>query len=467
MTAQKTGAGKTAIVIGASMAGLLGARALADHYDQVTLLDRDALGAAGAHRKGTPQSKHAHAVLVRGLAIMEEYFPGLIAELVSLGADYGDVSQKARWYHGDGHHQPCGSGDNAINVSRPLLESTIRTRLLALPNVQVIDACDVLGLLATPDNGRVTGVRLIRRAAGSAEEGLAADLVVDATGRGSRSPAWLEALGYERPHEDAVKMGLTYTSCEFRRRPEHSPGVVALIVAASPESRRGGVLLSQEGNRWMLTIGGYLGEQAPLDHAGLLEYTRGLATPDIYEIVKNAEPLSEPVAYKVPSNLRRRYERLSRFPQGYLVMGDALCSFNPIYAQGMSVAALEAVALGDCLARGEDRLAGRFFKHAAQIIDMPWSTAVGNDLRFPEIEGPRNAMTNFINWYIGKLHHAAQQDAALSVAFLRVVNLLQPPPSLLHPRVVWRVVRGNLWRRPHKSAVKQRGLVPAAPGSSR
>lgn len=460
-------AGKTAIVIGASMAGLLAARALADHCDQVTLLDRDTLGAASAHRKGTPQSKHAHAVLVRGLAIMEEYFPGLIAELVSLGADYGDVSHKARWYHGDGHHQPCASGDNAINVSRPMLESKIRTRVLALPNVQIIEACDVLGLLATPDNERVTGVRLIRRAAGSAEEGLAADLVVDASGRGSRSPAWIEALGYERPHEDAVKMGLTYTSCEFRRRPEHSPDVVALIVAASPQSRRGGVLLSQEGNRWMLTIGGYLGEQAPLDHSGLVEYARGLATSDIYELVRNAEPLSEPVAYKVPSNLRRRYERLTRFPQGYLVMGDALCSFNPIYAQGMSVAALEAVALGECLAQGDVRLAERFFKQAAQIIDMPWSTAVGNDLRFPEIEGPRNAMTNFINWYISKLHHAAQQDAVLSVAFLKVVNLLQPPPSLLHPSVVWRVVRGNLWHRPHKPAAKQRGFVATTPGSTR
>jgi hypothetical protein len=242
-------------------------------------------------------------------------------------------------------------------------------------------------------------------------------------------------------------IGVTYTSCEYRRRPEQRTGPVALIVAASPEQPRGGVLLSQEDDRWILTASGYLGRQAPLTHAGLLEYIRELAAPDIYEVIKDAEPLSVPVAYKIPSNLRRRYERLARFPQGYLVFGDALSSFNPIYAQGMSVAALEASSLGACLAEGEERLADRFFARAATIIDTPWSTAVGNDLRFPEIAGPRTAMTRFINWYLGRLHHAAHHDAALSIAFLKVVNLLEPPPSILRPGVVWRVLRGNLWPR--------------------
>lgn len=447
MSTQQAGEGRSAVVIGASMGGLLAARALADHYERVTLLERDLLPPEGEHRKGVPQSRHAHAVLVRGLELMEGFFPGLIADLVARGADYGDVSQNARWFHEGGHHLPTLSGHDAINVSRPLLEATIRARLLELPNVQVVEGCDVLGLLTAPGRARVSGVRLIRRRAGSAEESLWADLVVDATGRGSRSPAWLEALGYERPAEEAVMIGVTYTSCVYRRRPEQSEGPVALIVAASPEQPRGGVLLSMEGGRWILTASGYLGQQAPRDHAGLLEYVRGMAVPDLYELIKDAEPLGEPVAYKIPSNLRRRYERLARFPQGYLVFGDALCSFNPTYAQGMSVAALEAAALGECLAQGEAQLAARFFRRAAAIVDTPWSTAVGNDLRFPEVAGPRTAMTRFINWYVGKLHHAAHHDAELSVAFLKVVNLLAPPPSILSPGVVWRVLRGNLWQR--------------------
>lgn len=449
---QRAGAGRTAVVIGASMGGLLAARALANHYAQVTLLERDMLPDEAAHRKGTPQSRHAHAVLVRGLQAMEDFFPGLVAELVAQGADHGDVSQFARWFHEGHQHQPCQSGHNAINVSRPLLEATVRRRLLELPNVRLVDGCDVPGLLTTPDRTRVTGVRALRRGANGVEEQVAADLVVDAGGRGSRSPAWLEELGYGRPPEEAVAIGLTYTSCEYRRPPLPADSPVAFVVAASPEQPRGGVLLTQEGERWILTMAGYLGTKAPLDHAGLLEYVRGMAVPDLYERIRDAEPLGEPVAYKIPSNLRRRYEKLRRFPAGYLVVGDALCSFNPIYAQGMSVAALEAEALGACLGQGEARLAERFFKRAAAIIDIPWSTAVGNDLRFPEIAGPRTPMTRFINWYLVKLHHAAQHDAELSVAFLAVVNLLAPPPSVLRPAVVWRVLRGNLWLRGGRQA---------------
>lgn len=444
MAQSKTFTSKQAVVIGASMGGLLAARALANHFEQVTLLERDSFPAAGENRKGVPQGRHAHAVLAQGLTIMENYFPGLIDRLVSLGADYGDVSEKALWFHEGGCHQPTHSGINAINVSRPLLEAEVRARVLALPNVQAVEGCDVLGLLSTPDKGQVTGARIIRRKAGSAEESLTADLVVDASGRGSRSPAWLEQLGYERPAEDAVKIGVTYTSCQFRRKPEYMPGINALIVAAAPENPRGGVLLSQEGDRWMLTVAAYLGEQIPQDHEGLLAYVRGMATPALYEAVANAEPISDPVPHKIPSNLRRRYEQISRFPEGYLVLGDAMCSFNPIYGQGMSVAAMEAAVLDSCLAQGKVRLAQRFFKQAGKIIDIPWSTAVGNDLRFPEVEGPRNGMVRFINWYLGKLHHAAEHDAVVSVAFLKVVNLVASPPSVMHPHIVWRVLRGNL-----------------------
>lgn len=461
MAHSKTFAGKRAVVIGASMGGLLAARVLSNHFEQVTLLERDSFPAAGENRKGVPQGKHAHAVLAQGLTIMEGYFPGLIDHLVSLGADYGDVSEKARWFHEGGRHQPTVSGVNAINVSRPLLEAEVRTRVLALPNVQAVEECDVLGLLASPDKAHVIGVRIIRRKAGSAEESLMADLVVDASGRGSRSPAWLEGLGYERPFEETVKVGVTYTSCQYRRKPEHIPGVNALVMASSPDNPRVGVLLSMEGNRWIVTVAGYLGAQATPDHAGLLEYVRGLDDPAIYQVIKDAEPLTEPATHKIPSNLRRRYDRLTRFPQGYLAMGDALASFNPVYAQGMSVAALEAVALDDCLAQGEARLAERFFKQASKIIDIPWSTAVGNDLRFPEVEGPRNGMVRFINRYISKLHHAAQHDAVVSVAFLKVVNLVEPPPSVLHPRIVWRVLRGNLAARDGKPVTPPEGEVAA------
>ncbi len=428
------------------MAGLLAARVLADYFEQVVLLERDSFAAPGENRKGVPQGKHTHVLLERGRRIMEECLPGLTADLVALGAvNIADVSLSVRWFHSGGFHQPGASGISGIGVSRPTLEAAVRRRVLSLPNVRARENCSVLGLVTTPDRSRVRGVRLVDRQAGSAEQTMLADLVVDASGRGSRSPAWLEKLGYGRPAEVEVRVGVGYTTCFYRRRPEHIPGLSGIVIFTTPPVKRMGVMLAQDGDRWVVTLGGYLGDHAPTDYPHFLEFARSLATPDIYNFIKGAKALGEPVAYKFPANLRHRYEELPRFPQGYLVFGDALCSFNPIYGQGMTVAAMEAVALGECLATGQGHLAGRFFAKASSIIDLSWSSTIGNDLSFPEVQGRRTPMIRFLNWYIGKLHGAAHADAHLSIAFLKVINMVAPPPTILHPRIVWRVLQGNLW----------------------
>jgi 2-polyprenyl-6-methoxyphenol hydroxylase-like FAD-dependent oxidoreductase len=438
--------GKRAIVIGSGMAGLLAARMLADHFEQVILLERDIFPPPGENRKGVPQGRHTHVLLERGRRIMEEYLPGLTADLTRLGAvNIADVSLSMRWFRSGAYHRPGASGIAGIGVSRPTLEVAVRRRVLALTNVHAREGCNVTGLLTTPDNDRVTGVRLVDRQAGTAEESVLADLVVDASGRGSRSPAWLEKLGYGRPAEDEVRIGLGYTTCYYRRRPEHLPGLHGIVFFITPPGKRMGVMLAQDGDRWVVTLGGYLGDHAPTDYTGFLEFARSLAAPDIYNLIKGAELLGEPVSHKFPANLRHHYEELPRFPQGYLVFGDALCSFSPIYGQGMTVAAMEAAALGECLATGHESLAGRFFAKAGPIIDLSWNTTVGNDLSIPEVQGRRTPMIRFLNWYIGKLHRAAHADARLSIAFLKVINMVAPPPTILHPRIVWRVLQGNLW----------------------
>jgi 2-polyprenyl-6-methoxyphenol hydroxylase-like FAD-dependent oxidoreductase len=437
--------GKHAIVNGSSMGGLLAARALADHFEQVTLLERDTFPAPGENRKGVPQGKHTHILLELGRKSMETCLPGLTDELIQLGAvAIGDASLNVRWFSNGGYHQPGASGLSAVGVSRPTLEALVRARVLALPNVRAVEGCDVLGLMTTADKGRVTGVRMVRREGAGGEETATADLVVDASGRGSRSPAWLEKLGYERPEVEETRIGVGYTSCYYRRQPEHIPGLHSIVVMATPPNKRGGVLMAQEGNRWVVSMGGYLGDHAPTDHDGFLEFVRGLPTPAIYDVIKEAEPLGEPVSYKFPANLRHRYEKLTRFPEGYLVLADALCSFNPIYGQGMTVAAQEAVTLGECLANDRGELAKRFFVRASKIVDVPWGAVVGNDLRFPEVEGRRTPMVRFINWYLGKLHIAAQMDARVSIAFLKVINMVASPPSVMHPGIAWRVLKGNV-----------------------
>jgi 2-polyprenyl-6-methoxyphenol hydroxylase-like FAD-dependent oxidoreductase len=440
-----------AIVIGGSIAGLLAARVLADRYHQVTLLERDTFPAAGEQRRGVPQGRHTHGLLASGRQVLDQFFPGISNELIQAGAVTGDIVRDARWFNEGACLSRFTSGLQGVLVSRPLLEGVVRARVLGLANVHSRTECQVDGLTAAGD--RVTGVKL-------QGETLAADLIVDATGRGSHSPQWLEAIGFPHPQEERVEIALAYTTRWFRRHPQDLDGDVAAIVPPTPSGKRGGVMLAQEGDRGTVTLISHFGPCAPPELPGFIEYARTLPAPYIYEVVRKAEPISEPATARFPASLRRRYEKLDRFPDGYLVFGDAISSFNPIYGQGMSVSALQAVELAKELDSAAGNLGKRFFARASKVIDIPWSVAVGNDLRMPEAVGPRNAGIKFVNWYMSKLHKAAHHDAVPALAFHRVANLLAPPPSVMHPRVALRVLRGNVLR--PKAAVEEQRARAAA-----
>ncbi|MCE7984796.1 MAG: FAD-dependent oxidoreductase [Caldilinea sp. CFX5] len=435
------------IVIGASMAGLVAARVLADHYQQVTVLERDTFPVPGENRKGVPQGRHAHALLPSGRGVLETLFPGVSQELVAQGAIVADSGESAIRMVSGSYHLRFQTGVQSLFASRPRLEAQVRRRLLALPNVEVIENCHVLGVTATAEPSRVTGVRLVRRRNGPVEVTLAADLVVDASGRGSQSPVWLAALGYAKPEEEQVKVNVGYVSRVYRRKPGQAQGAYLVNIGPLPSNRRLGVMIAMEDDRWLVTLAGYLGDHPPTDPDGFLAYAQSLAAPDIYEVIRNAEPLTDPLPATFPASTRRRYEQMDRFPAGYLIFGDAISSFNPIYGQGMSVAALEALVLQRCLQEGEAGLAQRFFAEAAKLVDIPWAIAVGGDLRFPEVDGERSALKPVIDWYMTCLHRAARHDPAVVKAFGKVANLVAPPSSLLQPRVAWRVLLGNLrWR---------------------
>lgn len=433
----------TAVVIGASMGGLLAARALADFFDRVTIIERDGLPPFGGHRKGVPQGRHTHALLSRGGQILEGMFPGLRTELAGLGAPLANPNE-VRWFDGGSYHCRFSRDGAALMVSRPLLEGYVRRRVLALPNVTLIERCDALGLATSESGERIRGLRILRKAAGSAEEVLEADLVVDASGRGSRAPAWLEELGYGRPEEERVTVKFGYMTRIYRREPYHLGGAKVAVIAASPQTKRGGVMLAQEGDRWTVSLAGFVGDYPPADEDGFLAFARSLPAPDIYEVIKSAEPLSDLAPYRYLASQRRRYEKLERFPEGFIVFGDAICSFNPVYGQGMTVAALEALVLQRSLARGTEGLPRRFFHGAAKTIDNPWQIVAGGDLRFPETQGKRTPAMRAINWYLSKLHVAARRDPVVARSFSEVAGLLAPPPSLMRPTIAVRVLRGNL-----------------------
>ncbi|TYB60941.1 hypothetical protein FXF51_29255 [Nonomuraea sp. PA05] len=421
-----------AVVIGASIAGLLSAAALHRRFAQVTVLDRDRLPAVDAHRRGTGQSRHAHGLLARGSEIMDELLPGITAELVAQGAIRGDMQDRARHVHA-GHRLARGpSGLSALMVSRPLLEGQVRRRVSGLPGVRVLAERTVTGLLAR--EGRVTGVRL------ADGERIPADLVVDAAGRGSRTPLWLGDLGCRPPREERVAIDMRYGTREFRRRDDHLAGDLLAVVGPTPEVPRAGVALALEDERWVVTLAGY-GEGPPPGAAGFAAYAATLTAPDLHHLIMTAEPLGEPRAYHTPTAVRRRYEQLGSFPDGLLVTGDAVCSFNPLYGQGMTVSALEARELLDT-----DLSAKAFFRRIAAVVDIPWEITVGADLRLPATHGNPTQKMRLIGAYLDRFHAAAAHDPELTRRFLRVTNLYDPPPALMSPAALVRVLRSGAQR---------------------
>jgi hypothetical protein len=275
--------GRHAAVIGASMGGLLAARALADHYEEVTVLERDALPEAPEPRKGVPQGRHAHGLLARGREVLEQLFPGLSEEMVALGEVYGDLVDQVRWFNHGVYLLNAPSALFGLLVSRPMLEDGVRRRLLQLSNIRLLEHSNALEPMFDRIRGRVTGVRVqLQRDSGDAQA-INADLVVDASGRGSQSPAWLDALGYAKPREEGIEVRIGYMTRLYRRRPDHLHGKQAIVMAGCRPGWRFGVILAQEDDRWIVTLGGYLGDRPPPDEAGYIEFARSLPKPEIFE----------------------------------------------------------------------------------------------------------------------------------------------------------------------------------------
>ncbi|AYV33068.1 Putative epoxidase LasC (plasmid) [Streptomyces sp. ADI95-16] len=449
------------MVLGGSMAGLLAARVLSETYAEVLLVDRDRLADTSTPRRGVPQGRHAHGLVARGQQILEQQFPGLTEELRTAGVEPGDFGGDIRWYFNGERMAPGPTGLIAMPATRPVLEQHVRRRVRALSNVTFLDEHDILGLDTTDDRARVTGAVVQARESGSTPRTLRADLVVDTTGRGSRAPVWLEELGYARPEEERVEIDLAYTTRHYRLDTDPLGDDQAIIPAATPDHPRGGFFyrLPGEGNRFELSLTGILGDHPPTDPEGFLAFARSLPIPDIHDAIVDAEPLDDPVMHRYPASVWRHFERLQRFPDGFLVMGDAVCSFNPIYAQGMTVAAMESLELRRHLQRGPVR-ATAFYKDIAARIRAPWELAAGSDLGYAGVPGRRPLKVRLANAYVARLQSAAVYDPALSEAFIRVAGLIDPPPALMRPRTMLRVLRVS------RAARSGRAVVPRPPAKA-
>lgn len=456
--------GNKAIVLGGSIGGLLSARVLADFYDSVTVVERDALPDQPVTRRGVPQGGLPHIPAPRGAGILGELFPGFLDDLVAGGAQVWNDGDLSRLCVSFGGHQLLQSGiipdPGSIVIHyahRPFLEWSVRRRVLALPNVEILEGHDVVRLTSTPQRDRVTGVAVARRHSG-AETTLAADLVVDATGRGSRAPVFLDQLGYRRPREDQLAVHVAYAGL-----PIHVPsGALRENIAfAAPEPRRplGFAMFAGENNIRMLAVQTVAGQQPPADRAALLECLADIAPPHVLAVARSAEPLADVTHYRFPSNRWRRYDELTRTPDALIVIGDAICSFNPLYGQGMSVVAIETMILRDCLLQGDQDLPHRFFVASAKEIRRSWRAAVGSDLALPQIRGKRSMSVRLGNAYLDRVLAAAETDPAVVQEFLRLITMLVPPSRLLHPSTVLRVIQTS-----RKSPRPKDNSMSAGPG---
>jgi 2-polyprenyl-6-methoxyphenol hydroxylase-like FAD-dependent oxidoreductase len=424
-----------AVVLGAGFAGLVMAGALAESYQWVTVIERDPAPAPGEYRRGVPQGRHAHNLLPGGARAVEEIFPGIAGEMAADGAVVADMLTGYRFHFAGRELPQVPIGARAVQATRPFFERHLRRRLLGRDGVRLLLGAEVAGLVADDAHARIIGVHIVWKDGSDSEETLAADLVVDAMGRGGRTPAWLEQLGYQRPEQDRVDVDVAYASQLIRLTPEGVKRAGYLVGGDIKGIPRSILLLAVEGGQHLLTLTG-TGPQnrPPADEPGFTDFLGAAAPPDIFQAVLEAERTGTIATHRFPAALWRHYERLPRFPEGLLVTGDALCSLNPLNAQGLSVAAMEAVALRRCLATGRGNLASRYFEAAARIVAGPWQTVGGT-------APPATSRARLQAAVMKRVTTAATRDSAVAAQLARVMALLDPPTRLMRPRVLWGVLR--------------------------
>lgn len=434
-----------AIVLGGSMAGLLSAHVLADHYAEVLVIDRDDLVGEdnttghGVNRRGVPHGGHLHNLLAAGVLTLEELIPGLVDELARNGAVTGDGTQDVRWVVNGVHMPQPESGLPLLSVSRSHLEKRVRARVRARGNVSFLERTESKELITTRDARAVVGVRI---ADGDSERDLTADLVVDATGRRTRTPKWLADLDYSRVEEERLTINVGYTTQYYRVSGDRLSNDVSIDIGGTAAIPRGALLAEVEDGRVVVTGYGFAGAYPPRDTADFHDFLKSLAACDIHDAVHDLEVLGEPLTYRFPANLRRRYERMASFPDGLLVVGDAVCSFNPVYGQGMTVAALGARVLREHVARPGPVRPDEFFAELADsAIDHVWRLTTGADRVFPGVGGDLTEEEQAEQDYLDQLLAAAADNDDLLVAYARVAFLLDSSSSLATPDVRAEVAR--------------------------
>ncbi|MEU2076954.1 FAD-dependent monooxygenase [Streptomyces sp. NPDC013489] len=429
-----------AVVIGGSLAGLLAARVLAEHAERVTVVERDRLPEGPEARAGVPQGRHLHVLIEGGQRAFDALLPGFTDELTALGAPtVGAPEDMVQWQNGRWFRRTAATTRHYTGP-RPQLEWLVRQRVLADPRIELVEGTETVGL--TGDSSRVRGVRLRERGTGADKETrtLAADLVVDASGRSTKAADWLAGIGAEAPHEETLDTGLAYGTRVYRA-PAEDAGTDArgYYIVPDPAQVYGGVVLPLGDGHHLVTLSGLRGDEPPTEEGSFEEYAKRLPHPVISDWLARAEPVSPVYGFRRTANIRRRYDRPGRRPAGFLAIGDALCAFNPIYGQGMAVAALSAVALRQALADPKRTPTTRTVQRA--LLDasrQAWDISAGADKKMPGATGDAarpGPLDRAVGWYLGRVVERAAGNPAVGASFRAAITLTAPLTSLFAPSV--------------------------------
>jgi 2-polyprenyl-6-methoxyphenol hydroxylase-like FAD-dependent oxidoreductase len=431
-----------AVVCGAGAAGLFAAKVLADHYETVTIVERDQVCDATKPRKGVPQGSHIHGILLRGGEIMEDLFPGLFAELFDDGAVRAAFLSEIIYQYLGHRLYPAVTGHEIALGTRPFLEAHLRQRVLARDNVRLLEGHEVTDVVGQFE-GRVTGVRITPSGHTKART-LDAALVVEALGRSGRAAVWLQRMGYAAPKTEQLNVGVRYVSCLYRLAAEARKGfpAKALYLGPQPHDRRALVMSAQENDLWILSLAGYDSFVPPTDQAGLLAAVRELSPDEAYPMLTTAEPVTAVSSYRFSGGHRRRYERLAHHPEGLVSTGDSICALNPLYGTGITVAAELALLLGSCLQVGENDLPRRFYKGAAKVVRPPWLMTTISDRVLNPPPFRRDPLTRFNSLLIRRAARAAARSPKVATTLIEAITMVISPLKVAHPRVLAEILFG-------------------------